>query len=193
MTSMQEEGLRLIREAEGIFRRDTRGALNEKDFNMVVRRAQEVVELTLKGALKILGVDYPKVHDVAPLFSEKIRQKRGIDDPNVSQRIEEISLWLAQSRTPSFYFDRGCGVEDAEQALKDMGIVFAEITRQQMCGEKGGIVDGNYVFRRKGHRPTGRRDHKIFDRQRCHLFLATSNRLECDRLKAKKEIYIYPR
>ena len=49
MTSMQEEGLRLIREAEGIFRRDTRGALNEKHFNMVVRRAQEVVELTLKG------------------------------------------------------------------------------------------------------------------------------------------------
>ncbi len=103
MKSMQEEGLRLIREAESIFRRDAQGALNDKDYNMVVRRAQEVVELTLKGALKILGIDYPKVHDIAPLFLEQLRQKRGIDDPKVLQRIEEISLWLAQSRTPSFY------------------------------------------------------------------------------------------
>jgi len=38
----------------------------------------------------------------------------------------------------SFYFDRGCGVEDAEQALKDMAFVFAEITRRQMSGEMGG-------------------------------------------------------
>ncbi|MDI6890884.1 MAG: HEPN domain-containing protein [Thermodesulfovibrionales bacterium] len=78
MKSMQEEGLRLIREASGILKRDAQGALNEKDFNMAVRRAQEVVELTLKGALKVLGVDYPKVHDVAPLFIEQIQQKRGI-------------------------------------------------------------------------------------------------------------------
>lgn len=53
----------MIREAEGIFRRDAQGALNEKDFNMVVRRAQEAADLTLKGILKILGGDYPKVHD----------------------------------------------------------------------------------------------------------------------------------
>jgi len=55
MRNMQEEGLRLIRQGENIFRRDARAALNEKDFNMVVRRTQEAVELTLKGALKILG------------------------------------------------------------------------------------------------------------------------------------------
>jgi len=45
MKSMQEEGLRLIQEAEGILKRDAQGALNDKDFNMVVRRAQEVVRL----------------------------------------------------------------------------------------------------------------------------------------------------
>ena len=57
MKNTREGGIRLIQEAEGILRRDAQGALNEKDFNMAVRRAQEVVELTLKGALKILGVD----------------------------------------------------------------------------------------------------------------------------------------
>jgi HEPN domain-containing protein len=129
MRSMQEEGLRLIREAEDIFRRDAQGALNEKDFNMVVRRVQETVELALKGALKILGVDYPKVHDVAPLFSEKLRQKRGIDDQEVFQRIEEISLWLAQSRTPSFYFERDYSVEDAEKAIQDGFFILAEIKK----------------------------------------------------------------
>ena len=123
MKSMREEGLRLIREAGGILRRDAQGALSEKDFNLVVRRAQEVVELALKGALKMLGVDYPKVHDVAPLFSDQLRQKKGVSDPTVLQRIEEASLWLAQSRAPSFYFDREYGEEDAEQALKDAAFV----------------------------------------------------------------------
>ena len=127
MKSMREEGLRLIREAEGILRRDAQGALTEKDFNLVVRRAQEVVELALKGALKMLGVDYPKVHDVAPLFSDQLRQKKGVSDPTVLQRIEEASLWLAQSRAPSFYFDREYGAEDAEQALQDAAFVLNKV------------------------------------------------------------------
>ena len=129
MKSMREEGLRLIREAEGILRRDAQGALHDKDFNMVVRRAQEVAELTLKGALKILGVDYPKVRDVAPLFSEQVLQKGSVQSPEVLRKIEEISLWLAQSRTPSFYFDREYGGEDAEQALQDAAFVLAEVKK----------------------------------------------------------------
>lgn len=75
MRSMQEEGLRLVREAESIFKRDALGALNEKDFNMVVRRAQEAVELALKGGLKIMGVDYPKVHDDLPFFQKSYKKK----------------------------------------------------------------------------------------------------------------------
>jgi HEPN domain-containing protein len=124
--STREEGTRLIRKAEGILRRDAQGALNDKDFNLAVRRAQEAVELTLKGALKILGVDYPKVHDVAPLFSDQIRQKRGEGDPTVLQKIEDISLWLAESRAPSFYLEREYSKEDAEQAVGDAAFVVSE-------------------------------------------------------------------
>ena len=126
MKNTREGGIRLIQEAEDILRRDAQGALNEKDFNMAVRRAQEVVELTLKGALKILGVDYPKVHDVAPLFSDQLRQKRGVGDPAVLQKVEEISLWLAESRAPSFYLDREYSEEDAEQAVGDAAFVLSE-------------------------------------------------------------------
>jgi len=129
MKSMQEEGSRIIQEAEHIFRRDAQGALEEKDFNLVVRRAQEVVELALKGALKIMGVDYPKVHDVAPLFIEQLRQKRGIYDRDLLSKIEEISLWLAQSRTTSFYFEKEYGAGDAEQAIQDASFVLSEIKK----------------------------------------------------------------
>jgi len=79
-------------------RRDAHNALHERNFNMVVRRAQEGVGLTLKGALKLLGVDYPKAHDVAPVFSEQVRRKRGGVDVDVLERIEEVSLWLSQAR-----------------------------------------------------------------------------------------------
>tara|TARA_Y100000588_G_C14143102_1_gene877045 strand:+ start:767 stop:1027 length:261 start_codon:yes stop_codon:yes gene_type:complete len=79
--SMQEMGKKLIAEAERILQREVQGALEAQDTNIAVRRSQEVVELYLKGALKVLGVDYPKVHDVATVFSEQIRQKRNaVDD-----------------------------------------------------------------------------------------------------------------
>jgi HEPN domain-containing protein len=125
--SLQEEGLRLIREADAILRRDAQAALAQKDYNLAVRRAQEVVELTLKGALRMLSVDYPKIHDVAPVFSEQLQRKRGKVDSAVLRRIEEISLWLAQSRTASFYFEREYEAEDAEQALEDAAFVATKV------------------------------------------------------------------
>jgi len=56
---MQAAGEQLLRESERILRRDAHAALGDADFNVAVRRAQEAVELALKGALKTLGVDYP--------------------------------------------------------------------------------------------------------------------------------------
>lgn len=127
--SMQEEGEQLIREGERIIQRDVQNALRERDFNMVVRRAQEGVELTLKGALKLLGVDYPKAHDVAPVFSEQVQRKRGGVDVDILERIEEVSLWLSQARAPSFYFEREYGEEDGRQAVQDAECVVTEIRR----------------------------------------------------------------
>lgn len=127
--SMQEAGETLIRESESILRRDVQGALDEEDFNMVVRRAQEVVELALKGALKMLGVDYPKVHDVAPVFSEQVRQKQAVVDVEVLERIEDISFWLSQARAPSFYLERDYGEEDARQAFRDALFVLTEVQK----------------------------------------------------------------
>ena len=133
--SMQDEGKKLIREGERILRRDVQSALDERDFNITVRRAQEAVEFVLKGALKSLGTDYPKVHDVGPVFSEQARQKLGAADTKALQRIEEISLWLGQARAPSFYFEREYGEEDAQKAFEDAGFVLTET--KKMLGIEG--------------------------------------------------------
>jgi HEPN domain-containing protein len=125
--SLKEIGERLIQEAERILLRDVKGALSAKDYNLVVRRAQEVVELVLKGGLKILGVEYPKVHDVALVFSEQVQQKLFGFDKKVLDRIEEISLWLTQARSPSFYFERDYEKEDARRAAEDASYVLKEV------------------------------------------------------------------
>ena len=44
---------------------DMEASYARKSWNAVVRRAQEVLELSLKGVLSYLGVDFPKVHDPA--------------------------------------------------------------------------------------------------------------------------------
>lgn len=127
--SLQEIGKQLIAEGERIYLRDVQGALQEDDSNLAVRRSQEVVELVLKGGLKMLGVDYPKVHDVAPVFSEQLRQKRESVDTQELDRIEEISLWLAQARAPAFYLEHEYSGEDARQAAQDANFVVAAIKR----------------------------------------------------------------
>ena len=127
--SLQATGKQLIAEGERIYLRDVQGALQENDSNLAVRRSQEVVELALKGGLKVLGVDYPKIHDVAPVFSEQLRQKRGSADTQELDRIEEISLWLAQARAPAFYLEHEYNREDARQAAADANFVVSTVKR----------------------------------------------------------------
>jgi HEPN domain-containing protein len=44
--------------------------LDEEAYSDVIREAQEIVELALKAALRAIGVDPPKIHDVGRLVSE---------------------------------------------------------------------------------------------------------------------------
>ena len=42
--------------------------LEEEDYSDVVREAQEIVELALKGILRQMGIEPPKQHDVGDLL-----------------------------------------------------------------------------------------------------------------------------
>lgn len=125
----QEAGERLVREAERIFRRDLQAAWAEGDYNLVVRRAQEVVELTLKGALRILGVDFPKVHDVAPVFVEQMQRKGGQVGGEALAKIQRISAWLGEARAPAFYLERIYSEADAQRALEEAAFTLDEVKK----------------------------------------------------------------
>jgi len=72
----------------------------------VVREAQEVVELALKGLLRASGVEPPRIHDVADvLLAEQGRLPADLA-PHVT-RLAEISRALRRDRELAFY-----GAED---------------------------------------------------------------------------------
>lgn len=123
----KEEGRKLIREAERIFNREVNASLRSSDWNLAVRRSQETVEMALKGALKILGIDYPKVHDVGAVFAEQARKKIERLDERTVERIREISSKLAKERAPSFYFEKEYSEKDARMASEDASFVLRKI------------------------------------------------------------------
>lgn len=90
----------------------------------VVREAQELVELALKGMLRAIGVEPPKFHDVGGLLLEH-REKV---DPEVRGdlgRAAEISKRLRKERELAFYGDidfiptEEYTAEDADRAYGD--------------------------------------------------------------------------
>ncbi len=115
--------------AKRIMERDLQEAWQDNDANIVVRRAQEVVELVLKGALKILGIEYPKIHDVGKIFEQMVKRKIGEFDEEVMERIVRISARLAEDRGPSFYGEKIFKREEAEEAYSDAKFVFDKVVR----------------------------------------------------------------
>jgi HEPN domain-containing protein len=87
----------------------------------VVRESQEIVELTLKGLLRISGIDPPRVHDVSDvLLAERERLPAALRDEIESlasisrelRRDRELAFYGAEDLTPSHFYRR----EDAERA-----------------------------------------------------------------------------
>lgn len=76
----------------------------EEDYSDVVREAQELVELALKGMLRAVGVEPPKQHDVGGLLLEQAE----LFAPDLRPRLAEIaaiSRSLRKERELAFYGD----------------------------------------------------------------------------------------
>lgn len=87
----------------------------------VVREAQEVVELGLKGLLRSRGIQPPRIHDVSDvLLAERARLPEGIqaeldtlvESSRQLRRDRELAFYGAEDLTPSGFYSR----EDAERA-----------------------------------------------------------------------------
>jgi len=85
----------------------------EESWADVVREAQEIVELALKGLLRASGVEPPRIHDVADVLREEharlpepVRPKvaRLADASRSLRRDRELAFYGAEDLTPSDFY-----------------------------------------------------------------------------------------
>ena len=77
---------------------------DEGGYSDVVREAQELVELALKGMLRAVGIEPPKFHDVGGLLVEhRAKFTAGVGDR--LDRAAQISKRLRRERELAFYGD----------------------------------------------------------------------------------------
>ncbi|MFQ5721593.1 MAG: HEPN domain-containing protein [Candidatus Aminicenantales bacterium] len=107
-------------------------------FSDVIREAQEIVELSLKGMLRFVGIEPPKYHDVGGLLLEH-KDKFPPDISPHFKKLAFISKRLRKERELAFYGDidfiptEEYTSEDALQAIKEAEFV-VEKTRKLMAG-----------------------------------------------------------
>jgi len=70
----------------------------------VIREAQEIVELALKGILRAVGIDPPKWHDVGDILLEHASKFQSLSEEEV-KRMAAASKSLRKEREFSFYGD----------------------------------------------------------------------------------------
>jgi len=101
-------------------------ALDTGNYPYVVRQSQEAVELALKAALRIVGIEPPKWHDVGPVLRrERLRFPRWFQE--LIDELASISRSLRKERELAMYGDEESGIppeelytkRDAEHALND--------------------------------------------------------------------------
>lgn len=100
----------------------------EKDYSDVVREAQEIVELCLKGMLRAVGIEPPKIHDVGGLLIEH-KNKFHAKVASQVDKLSEISKRLRKERELAFYGDidfiptEEYTIGDARLAIKEAKVV----------------------------------------------------------------------
>lgn len=114
-----------IEDAERSYR-EAKFNLDEGAFHRCVRRAQECVELSLKGMLRLMGIEYPRSHDVSVAL-DKAKEEVNLPDwlKKEIDKLKKISTYLAIRRGPAFYGDEKAFIppeelyseEDAREAL----------------------------------------------------------------------------
>lgn len=112
-----------LRQAEERIRH-AKEALERGNYPYVVRQCQESVELLLKAALRLVGVEVPKWQDVGPVLkreAQRFPEWFQVEIPALAR----ISRKLRREREPSMYGDEESGTppdelydrSDAEEAL----------------------------------------------------------------------------
>jgi len=123
-----EKGKKLISES-GELLKEAKRAYQSSLYNIAVRRSQETVELALKGLLIILGIEYPKIHDVGTIFYEQAKAKGIKIEEKDLEKIKFVSSQLAKEREASFYMEKDYIKEEAKEASEGAQFVFSKINK----------------------------------------------------------------
>jgi HEPN domain-containing protein len=91
----------------------------------VMREAQELVELGLKGLLRSTGIDPPKWHDVGKIMLDNAELFSAELQPDL-QRMADISARLRKERELSFYGEIDF-IPEENYSREDAVIVMAEV------------------------------------------------------------------
>ena len=126
--SYVEEAWRRIRTAEA--------AASEEAYAYCIRQCQEAVELLLKAALRLTGVEPPKWHDVGPVLME-VAERFPAWFQDLIPGLAATSRWLRREREPSMYGDEETGMPPtrlytkpyAQRALMECKRVYKAVER----------------------------------------------------------------
>ena len=77
---------------------------DREGYSDVVREAQEIVELALKGMLRQAGIEAPHWHDVGGVLREHASRFPTAADTTLND-LAELSKWLRENRELAFYGD----------------------------------------------------------------------------------------
>lgn len=118
---------------EGELRLETaRSALEKEHFAYAVRQSQECVELSLKGALRYVGIEPPKWHDVGIILKNESNRFPDWFVENID-RLMLISRGLRRERESSMYGDSDLNLPpqklytelDATEAVRNTDFLLA--------------------------------------------------------------------
>ena len=95
-----------LRQAESRLK-NAKDPLKDGTYPYAGRLSQECVELSLKASLRLVGIEYPKVHDVSDVLIE-VRNRFPEWFKSKVEELAEISRSLTSKRELAFY---GCEEE----------------------------------------------------------------------------------
>ena len=106
-------------------------ALESGNYPYTIRQSQELVEFSLKAALRFAGIEAPKWHDVGPVLRRNTQRFPEWFRSKINE-LASISRRLRREREPSMYGDEESGLspdelytrEDALTALTDAEKVY---------------------------------------------------------------------
>lgn len=117
-----------LRQAEARLR-DAEEALAEELYPYALRLSQECVELSLKAALRIVGVEYPKRHDVSDVLL-LVKERFPAWFQAEIEFLADTSRRLAKKREVSMYGDEALSLSPDEVVSREEAIVAVESAKR---------------------------------------------------------------